>query len=173
MIWKGTVENIVWHRDVYIVMTEWKTFPHISDSGVGSLIQFYLKLDMAKLCCLNKNYKWPSFGNHRYSHGPKVKTVSWHDTQTAPQIAFCSNYRHKAIQDARFQVIRSLIFEILHYRFIGGGVNLKVRGLTGTWGGCRHRNAKIWGKKGRFCKNLATTGRAIAPQPPGCAAYEI
>ena len=41
-----------------------------------------------------------------------------HDvTQTAPQIAFCSNYRHKAIQDARFQVIRSLIFEILHYRF--------------------------------------------------------
>ena len=41
-----------------------------------------------------------------------------HDmTQTAPQIAFYSNYRHKAIQDARFQVIRSLIFEILHYRF--------------------------------------------------------
>ena len=41
-----------------------------------------------------------------------------HDlTQTAPQLAFYSNYRHKAIQDARFQVIRSLIFEILHYRF--------------------------------------------------------
>ena len=41
-----------------------------------------------------------------------------HDmTQTAPQIAFYSNCRHKAIQDARFQVIRSLIFEILRYRF--------------------------------------------------------
>ena len=41
---------------------------------------------------------------------------------------------------------------------IDGGVNLKVRGLTATWGGCRHRNAKIWGKKGRFCENLAKTG---------------
>ena len=29
------------------------------------------------------------------------------------------------------------------YNIMDGGVNLKVRGLTGTWGGCRHRNAKI------------------------------
>ena len=50
---------------------------------------------------------------------------------------------------------------------IDGGVNLKVRGLTGTWKGCRHRNAKIWGKKGRFCENLAKPGGgATAPQPP-------
>ena len=51
-------------------------------------------------------------------------------------------------------------------QFIDGGVNLKVRGLTGTWGGCRHRNAKIWGKKGRFCKNLAKTGGLQPPPPP-------
>ena len=48
---------------------------------------------------------------------------------------------------------------------IVGGVNLKVRGLTGTWGGCRHRNAKIWGKKERFCENLANCS------PPGSAAH--
>ena len=47
-------------------------------------------------------------------------------------------------------------------------MNLKVRGLTGTWGGWRHRNARIWGKKGRFCKNLAKTGGAA----PGSAAHE-
>ena len=44
-------------------------------------------------------------------------------------------------------------------------MNLKVWGLTGTWRGCRHRNAQIWGKKGRFCKNLAKTG-GYSPQPP-------
>ena len=33
--------------------------------GVGSLIQFYLRLDMAKRICLNENYDWPSFGDHR------------------------------------------------------------------------------------------------------------
>ena len=35
-------------------------------------------------------------------------------------------------------------------------------GLTGTWGGCRRRNAKIWGKNGRFCKNLAKTGGLLS-----------
>ena len=55
---------------------------------------------------------------------------------------------------------------------IDGGVNLKVRGLTGTWKGCRHRNAKIWGKKGRFCENLAKTGGGLQPpSPPGSAAH--
>ena len=62
-------------------------------------------------------------------------------------------------------IFNSQIFSVI----IDGGVNLKVRRLTGTWGGCRHRNAKIWGKKGRFCENLAKTGGATAP--PGSAAH--
>ena len=34
------------------------------------------------------------------------------------------------------------------------------------------RNAKIWGKKGRFCKKLAKTGGGgLAPQIPGSAAH--
>ena len=73
--------------------------------GVGSLIQFYLKLDMAKRICLNKNYDWPSFGNHRYNHGPNVKTVSWHNLNSPTNCLkppFYGNYRHKAIQDTKF-----------------------------------------------------------------------
>ena len=57
--------------------------------------------------------------------------------------------------------------------YIEGGVNLKVRGLTGTKGGWRHRNAKIWGKKGRFCKNLAKIGGLQPPSPPGSAAHVL
>ena len=100
-----------------------KDISSYSRLGVGSLIQFYLKLDLAKLCYLNKNYEWHSFGNYRYSHGPKVKTVSWHNSNSPPPPPNClnplfyGNYRHKAIQDARFQAIRSLLFERLRYRF--------------------------------------------------------
>ena len=88
--------------------------------GVGSLIQFYLKLDMAERCCLDKNYEWPSFGNHRYSHGPNVKTVSWHNLNSPTNCLkppFYGNYRHKTIQDPKFQVIRSINFEVPRYRF--------------------------------------------------------
>ena len=44
---------------------------------------------MAKLCCLNKNYEWLNFGNHRYvpetvsqSHSHVPKAVSWHNTNS-------------------------------------------------------------------------------------------
>ena len=51
---------------------------------------------MAKLCCLNKNYEWPNFGNHRYSYGSEQShslivmfQKQSHDiTETAPQIAW-------------------------------------------------------------------------------------
>ena len=62
----------------------------------------------------------PLFGNHRYSHGPNVKTVSWHNLNSAtncPKLPLYGNYRHKAIQDAKFQVIRSIILEVSRYRF--------------------------------------------------------
>ena len=63
---------------------------------------------------------------------------------------------------------------VFQWRFwllnIDGGVNLKVRGPTGKWGGCGLRNAKIWSKKGRFCKNLVKIqnlgGTAPSPAPP-------
>ena len=52
-----------------------------------------------------------------------------------------------------------------HTHIIDGGVNLKVWALTGTWGICSHRNAKIWGKKGDFAKIWQKLG-AIAPSAP-------
>ena len=116
--------------------------------GVGSLIQFYLKLDMAKRICLNKNYDWPSFANHRYSHGPNVKTVSWHNLNSPTNCLkppFYGNYRHKAIQDAKFQVIRSIIFEVPRYRLTVALLCFQAKKLPGgnSWyfrtGVCHHK----------------------------------
>ena len=61
---------------------------------------------MAKLCCLNKNYEWPNFGNQRYSHGPEtvlqfhshvLKTFSWHNSNSPTNCLsppFYGDYRH-------------------------------------------------------------------------------
>ena len=44
--------------------------------------------------------------------------------------------------------------------FESAGADWNVRG-------CRHRNAKIWDKKGRFCKNLAKTEGLQLRRPLG------
>ena len=81
-----------------------------------------------------------------------------------PSYGTCWRYRHWYLFSIKSHVnSRQLLWQIY---CIDGGVNLKVRGLTGTWGECRHRNAKIWGKKGRFCTNLAKTGEAPTALPP-------
>ena len=61
---------------------------------------------MARLCSLDKNYEWPNFGNHRYSHGPKTvsqfhshvpKTFSWHNSNSPTNYLnppFYGDYRH-------------------------------------------------------------------------------
>ena len=51
---------------------------------------------------------------------------------------------------------------------MNGGVNLKVRGLTGTWGAVGIEMPKFEAKKGDFAKIWQKLGRL---QPPGPAVY--
>ena len=91
---------------------------------------------MAKLCCLNKNYEWLNFGNHRYSHS-LTETVSQkqshslivmfqkqsHDiTQTASQIAWnlpstaITEYRHDFVSRGFEETLINLTaIEIFEY----------------------------------------------------------
>ena len=50
---------------------------------------------------------------------------------------------------------------------IDGGSEFKSVGASWKARGWRHRNDKIWGEKGRFCKNLAKTGR-LSHTPVRC-----
>ena len=57
-----------------------------------------------------------------------------------------------------------------------GGVNLKVRGLTGTWGGVAVgiKVPKFEAKKGDFAKMWQKLGGGgYSPQPPGSAVLEF
>ena len=76
---------------------------------------------MAKLCCLDKNYEWPNFGNHRYSHGPE--TVLRHNSNS-PQTAwtpFYGDYRHDFVSRGFEETLINLtaieIFEYLLLQF--------------------------------------------------------
>ena len=99
---------------------------------VGYLIQFYLKLDMAKLFWLNKNYEWPSFGNHRYSHVPETvsqshshvpKTVSWHNSNSPTDCLnppFYDDYRYDFVSRGFEETLINLTaiaVEIFEYLF--------------------------------------------------------
>ena len=56
---------------------------------------------------------------------------------------------------------------MIRFVFIDGGVNLKVRGLTGTWGAAGIEMPNFEAKKGDFakiCKNWG--GGGYSPLPP-------
>ena len=53
-----------------------------------------------------------------------------------------------------------------------GGVNLKVRGLTGTWGPVGIEMPKFEAKKGDFAKIWQKLGGGgYSPSPPGSAVH--
>ena len=84
---------------------------------------------MAKLCCLNKNYEWLNFGNHRYSHSPETvsqsyshvpNTVSWHNTNSLTDCLkppFYGDYRNdfvsRGFQETLINLTAIEIFEYL------------------------------------------------------------
>ena len=59
-------------------------------------------------------------------------------------------------------------FSIRHFSgfVIDGGVNLKVRGLTGTWGAVGIEMSKFEAKKGDFAKLWNKLGGYSPPAPP-------
>ena len=60
---------------------------------------------------------------------------------------------------------------MIKFVFINGGVNLKVQGLTGTWGAVGIEMPKFEAKKGDFAKIWQKLG-AAAP-PPGFAIHGV
>ena len=59
---------------------------------------------------------------------------------------------------------------MIRFVFIDGGVNLKVWGLTGTWGAVGIEMPKFEGKKGDFAKICKNWG-GLQPPPPGSAVH--
>ena len=54
---------------------------------------------------------------------------------------------------------------MIRFVFIDGGVNLKVRGLTGTWGAVGIEMPNFEAKKGDFAKICKNWGGGLQPAP--------